>query len=149
MATNESTATAQAPEATRQPIAHAFEPVRYSRPEVENANLPGGAVQRYADTVETVVTGAATILRLIEWDEQRAEVHDAEPDARPAPLLDQFHRSALLRMVAANMDMLANESDHLKRWAYTHHTAEGKTEELAEALRLVKRCESMAKGERT
>lgn len=148
MATNESTATAHQPEAAPQHKAHAFDPVRYSRPEVDHANLPGGAVQRYADTVEAVATGAASILRLIEWDEQRAEHHDSDPDTHPVPVLNDFHRGAMLRLVAVNMDMLADQAEHLKRWAYTQHTAEGKTEELAEALRLVKHCERMAKGQR-
>lgn len=148
MATNESTATAPAPEATLKPTEYAFQPVRYSSPEVDHANLPGGAVQRFADTAETVATGAASILRLIEWDEQRAEDHESDTDAHPAPVLNDFHRGALLRLVAVNMDMLADQADHLKRWAYTQHTAEGKTEELADALRLVKHCERMAKGQR-
>lgn len=148
MATNESTATAHQPAATPQPTAHAFEPVRYSRPEVDHVNLPGGAVQRYADTVEAVATGAASILRLIEWDEQRAEDHDSDPDTLPVPVLSNFHRGAMLRLVAVNMDMLADQAEHLKKWAYTQHTAEGKTEELADALRMVQRCERMAKGQR-
>lgn len=148
MAINESTATANAPEATPKPAEFAFQPVRYSRPEVEHANLPGFPVRRFADSVDTVATGAASILRLIDWDTQRAEDHESDPDAHPVPVLNDFHRGALLRLVAANMDMLAEQADHLMRWAYTQHTAEGKTEELADALRLVKHCERMAKGQR-
>lgn len=148
MAVQESTSTTKPAAGAPRPAAHAFEPVRFSRPEVDHASLPGGAVQTYADTVETVATGSASILRLIEWDEQRKEVHESDPETNPAPVLNDFHRGALLRLVAANMDMLADQADHLKRWAYRQHTAEGKTEELADAMRLVKRCENMAKGQR-
>jgi hypothetical protein len=137
MATNESTATA-----------YAFKPVRYSRPEVEHSNLAGLPVQRNMDTVEGVATGAASILRLIEWDEQREEVHETGPNTHPEPVLNNFQRGALLRLVAVNMDMLADQADDRKKWAYTQHTAESKTEEQTEALRLVKRCENVAKGQR-
>lgn len=144
MATNESTATVSAPEAAPIPTEHAFKPVRFSRPEVEHASLPGFPVRRFADNVDAVATGAASILRLIDWDEQRAE--DRESD--PGPVLNDFHRAAMMRMVAVNMEMLAQEAGRLMEWAYTQHTVEGQTEELADALRLVKRHERMAKGQR-
>lgn len=137
MATNESTATV-----------YAFKPVRHDRTEVDRVSLPGCAVQRHAGTVEVVALGAAAILRLIEWDEQREEDHESDPDAHPVPVLNDYYRSALLRLVATNMEMLADETARIKQWAFTSHTPEGKAEELAQALRLVRHCESMAAGHR-
>lgn len=146
MATNESTAAAKP--GAPQPMEHAFEPVAYGHPEVKHASLPGGAVDRFADQVEAVSIGSASILRLIEWDELRGDDHASDPETDPAPVLNNFHRGALLRMVAVNMDLIADQASEIRRWAYRQHTAEGKTEELAEAMRLVQLCERMAKGER-
>jgi hypothetical protein len=150
MAKKEFTASTQGKEqgVALPPKEYEFQPVKFSRPEVAQANLPGGVVQDFADEVETLSTGAATILRLIEWDEQREENNEADPEAQPSPVLNDFHRNALLRLVAANMDSLAKQADHLKGWAYRHHTPEGKTEELADAMRLVRKFENLAKGVR-
>lgn len=138
MATNESTAKDQPNEAAKQATEYAFEACDYGWPEVEHANLPGGAVQRFADKVEAVSIGAASILRLIEWDGLRGDDHENEPETMPAPVLSDYYRGALLRMVAVNMDLLSEQAESLKRWAYLQHTAKGKAERLREAEQLVR-----------
>lgn len=139
MATNESTASRAPTESTSFADRHAFSPVSYGNKAVDRARLPGCTVQRFADTVEAVSTGSASILQLLEWDSLRGDDHETDPESQPPAVLNAFHRSALLRMVAANMEMLSDQANELKIWAFTQHTDEGRAQELASAMRLVKR----------
>lgn len=148
MATNESSASSTTTEQAAPETKHEFEPVNYGMEEVQHAQLPGGAVQDFANTVEAVSMGSASILRLIEWDVLRGDAHEADPDSQPAPVLNEFHRGVLLRMVAANMDLITDEANRLKDWAYQRHTIKGRAEQLAAAMQLVDRCERLASGER-
>lgn len=140
MSTKESTATTH--------NQHIFQSVRLSRDEVEGARLPGGAVRSFADDVRDITSGARTILQLIEWDDLQEDDHETDPDAHPAPVLGAYHRNALLRLVATNMDMLSQRADNINKWAFEQHTPEGKTEVLADAMRTVRHFECMAKGQR-
>lgn len=146
MAKNESTATTQTQEAGQGPKPREFQAVKLSRDEVDQASLPGSAVRGFADRVFDLSAGAASILRLIEWDEQREDDHKTDPEEYPAPVLGVYHRNVLLRLVAANMDMLCHRAESLNKWAFEQHTPEGKTEVLADAMRTVKHFECMAKG---
>lgn len=121
MATSESTA-------TNNDAQFEFEPFAYGHKEVEHASLPGGAVQRFADLVQDISMGSETILRLIEWDEMRGDDHKEEVGA-PPPVLSVTSRSILMRLVAANMDVLSSEAERLREWAYKHHTPEGRAAE--------------------
>lgn len=138
MATNESTASGDTQEPEPRRTKHAFKPFEYGHEAVEHAMLPGGAVQHFANEVEAVSMGAASILRLIDWDEQCGDAHQDNPEKEPAPVLNDFHRGVLLRLVAVNMDLLTMRANDLKNWAFEHHTAEGKGETLARAMHLVK-----------
>lgn len=138
MATRESTAINQRQETDRT-TEYAFKPVHLGHREVDGANLPGCAVQKFAEQVESISMGTASILRLIEWDDLRKMDHESDPDNQPTPLLNDYHRGAMLRMMAAHMDMIAEQSNDLKRWAYEQHTDAGKAEKLADAMRLVSR----------
>lgn len=148
MAKNESTATTQTQATGQDPNPRDFQPVKFSRDELEGARLPGGAVRSFADDVHDIATGAGTILRLIEWDEQREDDHKTDPEEYPAHVLGVYHRNVLLRLVATNMDMLYQRADSLNKWAFEQHTPEGKAEVLADAMRTVRHFECMAKGQR-
>lgn len=148
MAKNESTATTQTQETGQGPKPREFQAVRLSRDEVDQASLPGSAVRKFADHVFDLSAGAASILRLIEWDEQREDDHKADPEEYPAQVLGVYHRNVLLRLVATNMEMLCHRAESLNKWAFEQHTPEGKVEVLADAMRTVKHFECMAKGRR-
>jgi hypothetical protein len=135
MAKSESNATTQTQTTGQGPKPRDFQPVRFSREEVEGARLPGSVVRSFADDVHDVSAGAASILRLIEWDDVREDDHKTDPDAHPAPVLGAYYRNVLLRLVAINMDMLCQEADRINKWAYEQHTPEGRAEVLAEAMR--------------
>jgi hypothetical protein len=136
MAKNESTSNIQAPDAEPRSEVRTFKAVRLSRREADDALLPGTAVQRFAEHVQDVASGAASILRLIEWDEIECEL---EPDNIRPPLLSCSDKNAMLRLVAASMDLLWDQSDHLTTWAYEHHTEEGRAERLRAATQMVNR----------
>lgn len=148
MAKNEFTASTQDQETGKRTTSREFQAVELSRDEVDHASLPGGAVRSFADDVHDVSLGAASILRLIEWDDLREDDHETEPDAHPAPVLGAYHRNVLLRLVATNMDMLCQQADQINKWAYEQHTPEGRADVLADAMRTVRHFESMAKGQR-
>lgn len=147
MAKNESAATTQTQAMGQTPKTRDFQPIKFSREEVEDARLPGGAVRSFADDVHDIAAGAETILRLIEWDDLREEEHETDPDANPAHVLGAYHRNVLLRLVATNMDMLCQKADRINKWAFEQHTPEGRTEVLADAMRTVRHYECLAKGQ--
>jgi hypothetical protein len=130
MAKNESTSNNQNSEIDPRPVDRHFSPVRFSRKEADSALLPGFAVLHYADVVQDVASGASSILRLVEWDETMSEL---ESDTNRPPLLNASHKSAMLRLVAASMDLLVEQSEHLTTWAYEYHTEQGRAERVETA----------------
>jgi hypothetical protein len=149
MATNKSTAIQQDQIEALRPTEYAFQPVQLGHPEINHASLPGAAVQLFADKVEAVTMGAASILRLIEWDDLRKMDYEGGTESEQLPILNNYHRGVLLRMMAVNMDLIAERASDIRTWAYEQHTTEGKAQVLADAMRMVRRCENMAGGSRS
>lgn len=148
MATDKSTAFQSDNDRPEPACEYVFKPFAYGRSEVDHAALPGGTVQRFANLVEAIAMGSQSIMELIEWDVMREDDHETDPEC-PPPVLNNFHRGTLMRMVRANMGVLCGEAESIKTWAFEQHTPEGKAEALADAMRTVQHHERLAKGLRS
>jgi hypothetical protein len=105
-----------------------FRPFEQFHVAVDNAKLPGGPIRAFASTVLDLALGACTIAEMLEQDSMRDAFDDPEP-----PLLNDFHRGTLQRMLIAQSRVLATEAQNVMDWAYEDHTPEGRADRLEKA----------------
>ncbi len=142
MAQQEPNETAPRQDAGYRPIEYQFQDIRHTRREIDKQQVHGWKVREFADNVEAAARGAVSVLKLIEWDIDREDQHEMNPDTWPAPVLSGWHRESLRQLVTFSLEALTEQAYELKEWAYLT-TPEGKRKELDDAVRLVEQAAAL------
>jgi hypothetical protein len=106
---------------------YAYEPHTWHRTVVDKAQLPGGAVARFANHVVNISGGLELVSGLLAENQVLIDHGDTE---RP-PILSPDACNMLQRLITANLNDLQMKAQDLMTWAYEQHTQQGRDERRA------------------
>ena len=110
-----------------------FEPYQWEREGTNNIDVPGHVLLSFAEKVQAVAYGSNAILQIAEMN---AIDRDFQDDPKPYFNANQMGR--MLTLVRTSIEMLGDEAETLKDWAYEHRTKEGALESYHSAVNRLK-----------
>jgi hypothetical protein len=109
-----------------------FAPYQWEREGTNNIDVPGYVLLSFAEKVQAVAYGCNAILHIEEVNSISFELDD------PKPYFNANQMGRMLSLVRVSIEMLGDEAERLKEWAYEHRTTDGALESYHSAVNRLK-----------